>query len=241
MKAIIGKLRSYVGKNQVLFSAISPVYNALVVPSIRKKQQKLMSHNAEELLLHLDDAMKRLNMFYWLDCGTLLGAIREGGFISHDLDIDIGVFLKDLNPDIHKELQANGFKLQYEYLMKQNDGGTAGLEYTYEFKGISLDVFFYVIQPNNKMCYHYFICEKNMSMENTINKHGGLLVAQMCLPSSGFKKINFMNNHYNVPLDYHSHLTALYGSNYMQPNPKWKADLNRYVLLEGKFGCFTRF
>ena len=43
-----------------------------------------------------------LNIPYRLSSGTLLGAFRQGEFISYDLDIDIEVLIEDYNPIIEK-------------------------------------------------------------------------------------------------------------------------------------------
>lgn len=48
-----------------------------------------------ELLKELDYVCKKNNLQYWLDFGTLIGAIRHKGFIPWDDDIDTGMMISD--------------------------------------------------------------------------------------------------------------------------------------------------
>ena len=50
-----------------------------------------------DMLLKIDDVCKKYHLTYFLEAGTLLGAIRHKGMIPWDDDIDIFMPRKDYN------------------------------------------------------------------------------------------------------------------------------------------------
>lgn len=65
----------------------------MIDPKDLRKAQLIML----EMLVEFDLICKKHKLQYWLDSGTLLGAVRHGGFIPWDDDIDISMPIEDYN------------------------------------------------------------------------------------------------------------------------------------------------
>lgn len=121
--------------------------------SLRKGQLRMV-----EMLKFIDVFCRNNNLTYWLDCGTLLGAVRHGGFIPWDDDTDICMPLEDMlkfkklmihqNPSKEFVLQCHETDSNYnrsqwivlrdlksEYMQDSNFHN--GLRY----KGLQIDIF----------------------------------------------------------------------------------------------------
>ena len=115
---------------------------------LRKQQLRML-----EILLHIDKICKEHNIPYWLSSGTLLGAVRHGGFIPWDDDLDIEMLREDylrfekiFKEDEDYVLQTYKNDLCYmQPYAKVRDKHTALIEHDgggeYKYKGCFVDIF----------------------------------------------------------------------------------------------------
>ena len=57
---------------------------------LRRHQLRML-----EMLTYIDGVCVQHDIPYWLSSGTLLGAVRHGGFIPWDDDVDIELLRRD--------------------------------------------------------------------------------------------------------------------------------------------------
>ena len=90
------------------------------LPKARGTLRKVQKIQANFLhILHL--ILKKYNISYWINYGTLLGAVRHKGFIPWDDDLDLGMMREDYLkvPEIfNKELSSYGFSIRLDSAIK---------------------------------------------------------------------------------------------------------------------------
>lgn len=122
--------------------------------SILRRAQKRML----EMLLYLDNVCKKLKINYRLDGGNVLGAVRHGGFIPWDDDVDVVIESKKEYKRLCKFLlrhaPKNGYVLQnhktdphyYQFWSVLRDSKSEYIQNDKfhnirKFKGLQIDIF----------------------------------------------------------------------------------------------------
>ncbi|MCA9706737.1 MAG: LicD family protein [Myxococcales bacterium] len=169
---------------------------------------------ARDLLGRTLDVLDSLGIRAWLTDGTLLGCIREGGFIGHDLDIDLGILASDLSPALVPALQRAGLEI-YERYGTPRDGYELTLRSRYLYlPGTSLDLFFFYEQGDTVWHAAYW--------------RGHQL--RYRYPRFSLERRRFMGRDVWVPSPPEDFLAAKYGPGWRTPDPRWHGMLAPHSL-----------
>lgn len=209
---------------------------------IKKRKQKKIDKqdncrllkDGNSVLHEFDSLMKKNQIDYWLTAGTLLGAVRENDFISHDLDIDVAT--KESNKDkFIAMMERSSFVLEHSIDLSTGKNVLR----SYSLKGIKIDVYF---SEENDDQEEITVFYRDLCDTSTTPLHAATMFLPLVKHLST-KKIGHYD--YPVPENYDEFLKAIYGENYMIPDKKWTytKDLAnaKYYSIEEKSGIMHKY
>lgn len=186
---------------------------------ILKERKDNFKKYGQECLERAKSAFDSLDIDFWLDYGTLLGAYREKDFIEHDLDLDIGLYYENRSDKLEEALTSRGLKKVREF---RADGKI--VEETYTFNGADLDVFYYFY--DQEKLWAYFFYYDDIKETKTINKDNKVLTTgwkakKTTLTNRGLGKLKFKDIEYTVPNHPEKYLKENYGDSFMIKQKNW--------------------
>jgi phosphorylcholine metabolism protein LicD len=219
------KVKSYL-RNQSIYKVLrkNPILlkiNQYYRNQVEAQKRESVHTYGLECLKLAKEAFQEMNRSFWLDYGTLLGAIREKDFIGHDADIDVATFFTG-NEDAKKfemAMAQRGFQKSREFWMDDKV-----VEETYIYKGVNLDVFYYYpADEKNKICC-FTLEEGEHTVYQELSEYTvvtGLSVKQVFAVFTEITWIDFKGEQFSIPENYHQYLTDNYGPTYMIKDENW--------------------
>lgn len=173
---------------------------------------------AKDNLFKAVDIMEKHGIRMFLMYGTLLGAIREGDFIDHDDDMDVGLFEADREAFAvaRKEMESLGFVVS-----RQREGRVFDIVRN----DIGLD-FFFVREKKNLFGRRYWDLDGRTS------------IAARHL--DGLDTMDFLGRPFLVPRDRVALMKRLYGPNWRIPvadkpaNMDFRVRVRKYLVRTAK-------
>lgn len=130
-------------------------------------QLRNLQYRILDILIEVDKICRKHHIQYWLAAGTLLGAVRHGGFIPWDDDIDIEVpwsdyvrlvdYLQKELPDDMKVQTCDTDKYWLQTYAKVRDLNSHIVEKTikspsrYQYNGVYIDIF--PVESESRLLY----------------------------------------------------------------------------------------
>lgn len=191
------------------------------------KKRELFIKEGESAFKAFVECMNNKDIVYWLEFGTLLGAYRDGDFVPNEIDIDMGVNLNDAQNIYHALIEA-GFRLVREFHVV----GENGLEQTYEYNGVTIDLMFFYEYDGKMWCNGSVITPK--SPKNKIFTHA---VTSHYYEPFSCSRMNFKGIDVSIPSNTEHHLIEIFGDSFRVYDPNFRGDLNKiYYPLSEKRG-----
>jgi len=199
-------------------------YNENLLSGIYQKFPVSLNSKTEmEAINLLEDVVNNLEMIncqYWLDGGTLLGAVRDKKLIPWDHDLDIGV--KYENDENLEKLISQLKKIYYiRALPFSNEDNVWSLgkyriikvyprKYLFFHEKLCLDIFIFyrdVLESSNQEVYKYGVWNKNAYYDHKLLEE--------------LSTISFYGREYSAPGKTSEYLEAKYGYDWKIPKEKW--------------------
>lgn len=226
-------------KSPLMKKIIKPLYYP-IKRNLQNRRNQQYRNNGLKALKDFTACLEANGYNYTLAFGTMLGAVREKGFIKHDLDIDIYLWADEWNKLMEKYLNREGFVLDHKFLI---DEGALGREETYIRDGVSIDIF-YIYPPVNKLPYCCdFACRGDAPSYRLSNKrYGGTLPRRIELPYCKDRILTrFEDTKFYIQANSMDLLKCRYGESFMTPDPTWHNGDNEHIIpwIE-KLGVYHR-
>ncbi len=201
-------------KDKVLKLPVINKLNHLANKKIDGDRQKLLKENAHQILKEFEEVNNQLGHKIWIEAGTLLGYVREGAILAHDIDMDFAM----LNPKDASELDRI-----IEFLAERNFVLNRKLVYkgdvkeiSFSYNGLNVDIILFE-RVNEKVISTTMIWYGM----NALNKPVDIEAFYYELPMEELEQVSFMDATTYVPTNPVDYLKGYYGEDYLIPNTNY--------------------
>ena len=206
----------------------SKIIQLLLNKKRAKKDQNAIEHFQHvgyEVHNKLYNILKETGFQYFALSGTLLGVIRENGFIAYDNDLDYGVMIEDNQTwqRFKDLLEENGIILRHYYT--ENELIT---EMAFGYNGVNIDFF------GMRDCGTYLLSSLCYRRKNRNYEKNEVSTMHITFPPFiGIKEVECKGSVFPIPINGEEFLVCNYGSNWRIPD--------RNVTLETEIGTREYF
>lgn len=181
--------------------------------SINAQKRAAIQESGYDIIVLVQRLLRELGISSFVDFGTLLGLVREGRLLAHDMDIDIGVMLEDASDRerIRIAFERFGFTVWRQYIYQ----GKA-VEESYCLKGIKVDLNYYRISETTSETWLFYQAPGRKYRNRERN-----VVKMTYSPITQTKTITVEEHEIDIPVNAEQLLEEKYGKDWRIPDVDW--------------------
>ncbi len=220
MKKLIVRILKNTGFGRWLYKPLRTLYRLYAVPH----RQRLLKRYGPNVLRDLAEIFKRHQIPAFAAYGTMLGFVRDHGFIPHDSDMDIGIMPNTMTPQQLLRIlleREKGFKVLFVFKFKEQV-----VEFKVEYNHIPIDFFFFERDENEVRSPLFFFKEEVSYPSPNANSTRVVHLP----PFTGITTVRVYDCDFPILENAENALAALYGKNWRIPDTKWNDDKRPHIV-----------
>lgn len=188
--------------------------SAAAVEKEKERKRAAIQSYGLSLIAFVQESLQEIGICSFADFGTMLGIIREGKLLAHDLDVDIGVILNE-SFDVHRirvAMERNGFTLWRQYIM-----GDQLVEESYRLGDLKVDFNYYRMDETCAKTW-LFYRKPGHKYEAINHRH---IVEMTYSPIREMQTVTVAGTEIVIPKNAEQILVEKYGASWRTPDKGW--------------------
>lgn len=208
------RIKKFALKHENLLSLYRASFGKIKTVLFFRFQSKELQQKGFPMIKVINDSLTEANANFFIDCGTLLGIIRDKKLISYDRDMDFGIWFDDrFGPDdLDRVMMGLGFKKFSEGIFRGKKE-----EMTYSKGVLHVDFFNHTeVGDESRLFVFYRDIEKTYPSDQECS-----VIMQRRVHITGLKPIIVSNMTLNIPENIEPYLESAYTEKWRTPDPGW--------------------
>lgn len=201
---------------------------------VHKRRQQALERRTVQEIREIAQILYQNGCVWSLQSGNALGIYRDGGFIKNEEDVDIAVLAETWHAGIEQEIRQKGY--QVSMYCGGYEVGSEGVHITFQKRGMIFDLYPTFKDTWDGVSYRWY---------------GGDYASRYYFEPRLLEEtrtVDFYGSDIEIPADTDAYLRAIYGDDYMIPNPKWdwrtepkcRLPLCPTYLTQAALDCYSR-
>lgn len=212
------------------YNFCNKIYCIIITKYVEAHRRHNLQKEGLPIIKNVQKMLTAAGYVFFFDMGTLLGIVREGRLLKHDMDIDLAVVVNSEEDKIKlKELfAANGIIEKFRYTVD----GIGIVEQSFSCRNVKFDINYYYTEGDKDVCYLIY-CD----VENKYPDGHQDVVKLVCPHISETQTISFQGIEINAPKKPEQYLAVRYGENWRIPDKKYIYWKGPSAVLTDYIGC----